>query len=130
MKVINRQTFSIAKHLESGREAAAQTDRSDRSCRVHVCVPLSKKKKKREVQTEQKGTEDNANAATDFKKLQEPQKSSQEFIGTDEIFRASLGCSREGFIFPFPTLKTPRLSPLFLPLVCSLHLNEASRFLL
>lgn len=26
MKVINRQTFSIAKHLESGREAAVRTE--------------------------------------------------------------------------------------------------------
>lgn len=57
MKVINRQTFSIAKPLESVREAAVQTARGDRRCRVRL--PLT-------VRTGQKGTGDDAGAATEF----------------------------------------------------------------
>lgn len=63
MKVINRQTFSIAKHLESGREAAVQTDRSGRSRRVHVCV-----------QTEQKGQKTTQMQQLTLKSCKSPRK--------------------------------------------------------
>lgn len=125
MKVINWQTFSIANPLASSREAAVQSERSDRSCRICVRVHLTKNEittgHRRDVR-ERKCTKSLRKVATvpqKFTSLSGLMKSSQFHLDVPGRVLSSLSQHS----------KLPIHSP-SLPLVCSLHLNVTSRFLL